>query len=205
MKKLTLLSAVAGSALALSAGAAAAQTWGDRHEELMEMIDEGVREGDLGPAEAERLREELHDIASLEARYSVGGFSSFEARELDRLYDGLTAEVHAEIDMAPARYGWFGGPGWTDSRGTWISIDRRRDQLERRIDRAIDRGRLTPAEAVRLRAEFNRIASLEARYRLGGLSGWERADLDRRFDRLADLIRLEARDGQRLYGFGYGD
>src|SRR5687768_12933882 len=46
MKKLTLLTAVAGSALALSAAAAAAQTWDDRHDDLMEMIDAGVRNGD---------------------------------------------------------------------------------------------------------------------------------------------------------------
>jgi hypothetical protein len=204
MNKLTLLGAAAGAALALSAGPAAAQSWDERHDDLMAMIDEGVRDGDLGPVEAARLRDELDNLITLEARYSVGGYSSYEMGELDRLYDGLTADVQAELDLAPARYGWYGGPGWTDNRGVWISIDRRRAQLERRIDRAIDNGRLTPAEAIRLRTEFDRIASLEARYRYGGLSAFERADLDRRFDRLANLIQMEARDSQRRYGFGYG-
>ena len=38
------------------------------------------------------------------------------------------------------------------------------------------------------------LARLEARYRRDGLSQWERADLDRRFDRLSAQIRYERRD-----------
>jgi hypothetical protein len=40
-------------------------------------------------------------------------------------------------------------------------------------------------------------------YRANGLTNWERADLDRRFDRLSQRIRMEARDDDR-YGYGYG-
>jgi len=42
--------------------------------------------------------------------------------------------------------------------------------------------------------EFHDIARLEARYRVNGLSNWERADLDRRFDRLDAQIRFERHD-----------
>ena len=52
---------------------------------------------------------------------------------------------------------------------------------------------------MRLRAEFNQIARIEARYRSGGLTLAERNDLDRRFDRLAAQIRWERRDSQ--YGY----
>ncbi|HEY8615545.1 hypothetical protein [Phenylobacterium sp.] len=85
----------------------------------------------------------------------------------------------------------------------WQSINQRQAQLERRIDRGVQRGDLTRAEATRLHREFRQLSRLESRYRVNGLTRWERADLDRRFDRLAAEIRLERRD--RDYGYGYGD
>ncbi|MET0294289.1 MAG: hypothetical protein ABW042_04675 [Phenylobacterium sp.] len=105
------------------------------------------------------------------------------------------------FERTDAQQGWFGGRGWTDNRGSWVSIDRRQAQLDRRIDQGLRNGQLSRVEAARLRAEFNQIARLEARYRAGGLSPAERADLDRRFDRLAMSIRIERRDNQ--YGYGY--
>ncbi|HVI31976.1 hypothetical protein [Phenylobacterium sp.] len=85
----------------------------------------------------------------------------------------------------------------------WQSINQRQQQLDRRIERGVQRGDLTRTEARRLRGEFNQLARLEHRYRVNGLTRWERADLDRRFDRLAAQIRFERRD--RDYGYGYGD
>ena len=61
---------------------------------------------------------------------------------------------------------------------------------------------LTRYEAANLRAEFNGIARLEARYRrTGGLQGWERVDLQRRFDILSARIRYERHDRD---GRGHG-
>jgi len=88
------------------------------------------------------------------------------------------------------------------NQGGWISINQRQAQLDRRIDMGVQRGDLNRREARRLRMEFNQIAQLESRYRHNGLSNSERADLDRRFDRLAAQIRWERRDNQ--YGYGYG-
>ncbi|CAN5221520.1 hypothetical protein BH09PSE1_BH09PSE1_18200 [soil metagenome] len=78
--------------------------------------------------------------------------------------------------------------------GNWQSINQRQAQLDRRIDQGVRNGSLSRREATRLRGEFNGIARLEASYRRGGLSGWERADLDRRFDRLSASIRAERWD-----------
>jgi hypothetical protein len=80
-----------------------------------------------------------------------------------------------------------------DDRG-WQSINQRQAQLDRRIDQGVRRGDLSYREATRLRGEFRDIARLEARYRVNGLSFRERADLDRRFDRLSAQIRYERRD-----------
>jgi hypothetical protein len=84
----------------------------------------------------------------------------------------------------------------------WVSINERQAVLDHRIDQGVRNGSLNRREARRLRTEFNQIARLEARYRSNGLNGWERADLDRRFDGLSARIRGERHDNQ--YGSGYG-
>ncbi len=90
-------------------------------------------------------------------------------------------------------------PGY--GRDPWMSINERQAMLEHRIERGVATGDLSRREAYRARASFNDIARLEARYRRGGLSQWERADLDRRFDALAAQIRWDRRDGDRRYGW----
>ncbi len=78
----------------------------------------------------------------------------------------------------------------------WRSINQRQAQLDQRIDAGVRDGSLTRAEATRLRDRYRTIAQLEARYRRGGLSTWERRDLDRRFDNLSSSIRYQRRDDQ---------
>ena len=79
----------------------------------------------------------------------------------------------------------------------WQSINERQARLDQRIDNGVRHGDLTRVEARRLHGEYRRIARLEARYRVNGLSRWERADLDRRFDRLSSQIRDQRHDYQR--------
>lgn len=83
------------------------------------------------------------------------------------------------------------------------TVNQRQAQLDRRIDMGVRNHSLTRVEANRLRAQLRETARLEDRYRRGGLSGWERADLDRRFDRISAQIRYERHD--RDYGYGYGN
>lgn len=84
--------------------------------------------------------------------------------------------------------------------GAWQSINARQANLDRRIDRGVRNGQLSRREAVRLRGEFNSLLRLEANYRRGGLTAWERADLDRRFDRLSAQIRNERGDRDNWRG-----
>lgn len=87
----------------------------------------------------------------------------------------------------------------------WAPISAREANLDRRIDRGLRDGSLTDREASRLRGEFRDILRLETRYReTGGLQNWERADLDRRFDRLSAEIRDQRHDAQNAYGDRYG-
>ncbi|RAK67605.1 hypothetical protein [Phenylobacterium kunshanense] len=85
--------------------------------------------------------------------------------------------------------------------GGWTPIERRLERLDHRIDQGVRSGQLTPAEAERLHRQFERVVRIEARYARNGLSNWERRDLDRRFDQLAQQIRWERRDGDRRYGW----
>lgn len=92
--------------------------------------------------------------------------------------------------------------GWSrwDDRGP---VAGREAALDHRIEAGVRSGRLTRQEAWRLRAEFREIVRRADIYLANGLTRWERADLDRRFDRLSTRIRIEARDDER-YGYGYG-
>lgn len=92
-----------------------------------------------------------------------------------------------------------GGPQHA-SYGAWRSINARQANLDRRIDQGVRSGQINRREAARLRSEFNSLARLEANYRRGGLTAWERADLDRRFDRLSAQIRDARSDQGRWRG-----
>ena len=85
------------------------------------------------------------------------------------------------------------GQHQSDNRG-WQSINVRQASLDRRIDQGVRNGQLSRREATRVRSEFNTLVRLEAQYRRGGLTAWERTDLDRRFDRLSASIRYERND-----------
>jgi len=83
----------------------------------------------------------------------------------------------------------------------WMPIEQRLERLDHRIDQGVRSGQLTRREAYQLRAQFNSIVRLEARYGRNGLSTWERVDLDRRFDDLSASIRMARRDEDRRYGY----
>jgi hypothetical protein len=84
-------------------------------------------------------------------------------------------------------------------RGGWDHGDRAA-RLDQRIDISVRNGTLNRRGAVRLKTELHDTARLEARWARDGLSRSERAELDRRFDRIAAQI-----DYRRTYGYGYGD
>ena len=81
-----------------------------------------------------------------------------------------------------------------DNRGGWQSTSQRKYQLDRRIDQGERNRQLSRREATRLRAELNQLVRLEYSYQRGGFSARERAELDRRYDRLAMQVRAERRD-----------
>ncbi len=75
-------------------------------------------------------------------------------------------------------------------------------QLDMRIDRGVRDGSLSRREAWRLSSDLRGLRQLDARYRFsgGGLDRMERADLERRAERLSFQIRAERHDGDRRDG-----
>lgn len=86
------------------------------------------------------------------------------------------------------------GDRYEQNRGGWQSISNRKFQLDRRIDVGLRNGSLSRREANRLKIELDSLVRLERSYLRGGLTRWERSDLDRRYDRLAVQVRMERRD-----------
>ncbi len=76
----------------------------------------------------------------------------------------------------------------------WQNISQRKYNLDRRIDQGERNRSLSRREASRLRSELNALVRLERSYLRGGLSFRERAELDRRYDRLSVQVRAERRD-----------
>ena len=98
-------------------------------------------------------------------------------------------------DDRGGRYEQDRGGRWDNDRGGgWQNISQRKYQLDRRIDRGERNGSLSRREATRLRFDLDALVHLERSYLRGGLSYRERAELDRRYDRLSFQEREERRD-----------
>jgi hypothetical protein len=190
MKRMLLTLLATTTLIGAAPQIAAAQPWmgiNERQAQLDQRIDAGVRSGQLTRIEAARLRAEFQDIAALETRYRIDGLSPSERADLDQRFDHLSARIR--IDRQDDQR--------ADRPGDWSSINERQAQLDQRIDAGVRSGQLTRPEAARLRAEFQDLVALEARYRHNGLSPGERAELNSRFDQLSARIRIERRDDQR--------
>ncbi len=97
------------------------------------------------------------------------------------------------VAAAPAsaqRYGDYGHR--SDDR-----IDHQINQIEERIERAADNGRISRGEARRLLRQAEQIDRLEDRYSRNGLTRWEVQDLRQRVQHLRQQLRFERQDGRR--------
>lgn len=96
----------------------------------------------------------------------------------------------AAQSYGPARH----GPSYERPIPGWQSISQRKYNLDRRIDQGVHSRQISRREASALKSELNGLVRLEASYMRGGLTRWERQDLDRRYDRLSAKVRFERND-----------
>jgi len=88
-----------------------------------------------------------------------------------------------------------GGYGYGHTSGQWVPISQRVQWLDQRIDRGAQEGTLDRGDVRSLRRELTSLEATENHYRRGGMTNWQMADLDKRFDRLASRIQYERTDG----------
>ncbi|MBX3480295.1 MAG: hypothetical protein KF842_07835 [Caulobacter sp.] len=155
-----------------------------RSDWLEQRIRRGEQQGSLTRAESTRLRRDLTELDRLERRYSAGGLSSRERADLDRRFDRLSEKIQINNN---------------DNQTAWANINQRQARLDARIDAGVRDKSLTAREAAQLRSDFRDLERLETRYRQGGLSNSERADLDRRFDALSARIKTNRNDNQTAW------
>ena len=101
-----------------------------------------------------------------------------------------------------APHGGYGGGHGGGYGGGYEAPASQAQELEFRINRSERRGAISHREAARLRYDLRQVERLTFQYRRDGLTRWERADLDRRFNMIQASLRYERND--RDYGYGYG-
>ena len=101
-----------------------------------------------------------------------------------------------------APHGGYGGGHGGGYGGGYEAPASQAQELEFRINRSERRGAISHREAARLRYDLRQVERLTFQYRRDGLTRWERADLDRRFNLIQASLRYERND--RDYGYGYG-
>jgi hypothetical protein len=107
-------------------------------------------------------------------------------------YDRHDRHDRYERDRYEGRYDDRGGERFTRHNWFGSSLDR----IHAQISRGLQNGRLSYREADMLKQEHGRLWQIGQRYyAYNGLQGWERADLERRLDRLQQRLRYERRDG----------
>ncbi len=149
---------------------------------IEQRISNGVRQGTITRAERVTLQRELTDLIVLENRYNRNGLSNQERIDLDRRFDQLSYRVTRESQ---------------DGNTSWTNINARQANLDARIDAGLRDRSLTAREAASpCGPNFRPWFGWKPIYRRGGLTNYERAELDRRFDALSARIRSDRADDQ---------
>jgi hypothetical protein len=102
-----------------------------------------------------------------------------------------------KLILAAAAFGALGLAAGTASAATYrpaMTINQQERDIALRIDQGVRNHSLTAAEARDLRGQLNGVERLEARYRKGGFTAWERNDLQRRLNALSARVRAERHD-----------
>lgn len=133
--------------------------------------------------------------ASAQEGRDRGGYENSDRYDRDR-EDGR----YEDRDRSDGERDYDRGDYRRGGRDLGHQVDARQWQIENQINVGLRQGALSRREARGLRGEFYRIASLEERYRSGGLTNREAADLNRRLDWLSRSVRAERNDRNNSFG-----
>ena len=165
-------------------------------ETLEGRVQDGIRVGQIDPAEAGRANRELTSIRgemeSLRAR-NGGELSDMDRGRLQQRLDGLSRSIHWMRENGPAA-----GPGGPPTAGMpqrqmaggeW-TLERRETWMQERLDRAGSDGSLTHHDIKRAQNTLHGILVRQNHMmRDGRLDGRERLELEGRLDQLRESLR----------------
>jgi chaperonin cofactor prefoldin len=162
-----------------------------RERDIEARIEAGVRNRTLTRYEAAELRNELDALERIEADYRASGrgLSPVEREYLDRRLDLLERRLRVERQ---------------DDDRRWSRLDARQAAFDQQLDQAVRDRRLSPSAAANLRAEFRATARLERQYRANGITPAERAELNRRLDRMEANLRATTAPTPNLFDLLFG-
>jgi len=101
MKRI-LITLCAGVAAVATAGSSLAQVYRDpmqREAVIRDRIADGLNSGDLTYSQAARLRSELRQIQSLDARYQDDGMVGWQVRDLNSRLSLLDSRLNYDISQ----------------------------------------------------------------------------------------------------------
>ena len=105
-----LITLAAAAALVVAAPmTASAATWhtmNQRNADFEHRIDQGIRQGDLTRAEAQKLRMDFRNLVRLESRYRISGhrLTAGERADLDARYTALSTKIFAQRHDTDTRH-----------------------------------------------------------------------------------------------------
>lgn len=155
-----------------------------RRAELAKRVDDALAAKKVSLSQSNAVKAELGRIASAEQAFAAsgGGLDFAETVSLVRDLERLNGQLEHSLGMV--------------TKVPWDDIDARQAQLDKRIARAIQRGKLKKNEALKIRKELQRIASAEAVFRSSGneLDYWEKVAIANDLDKLGKFVSIYIRD-----------
>jgi len=158
-----------------------------RQAQLDRKISDGQASGQLTRIEVQALRNELNRVADMEATFKAdGALTANEVRTLLAELDEVNRHIGLQTRDDDVAHDNVEHP----------NINLKQAEIERGIAAGLRSGRLTHEEADEIRAEFDRLADLEAQYRASGgyLTRSEATVLNRGLSSLMARLKLEMHD-----------
>lgn len=133
-------------------------------------IDDGIAAGRVSRSEYEQLKAESNRIANQEAAARANGLQLEETIALATSLRDLDRRISTSLNTNIGSSNFGGWPNDRDRMGDrdGRDFDMRQSFVLKRIDDGAANGRLDPAEATDLRADYTRLEQLEATFRADG-------------------------------------
>jgi hypothetical protein len=201
MNPFRIAAPLVAAALALPALAQSpsTDTLNAREKKQERRINQGERSGQLTKEEAENLDRGQARIDRMQRDAKADGKVTPEERAaIDRAQDAESRKISAQRHDKQNRNAATGGTGVQSANRENTRRDDREEAQENRIKQGEQSGRLTAAEAARLRKGQEHVRDLENKAEYDGkVTAQERAAIEKAQDEQSKRINAQLKDGER--------